>query len=102
MGHGVRRGSHPEYRTWSCGDRAGVLPAPAGEVVVAVGCTVLQTWRDGISWALQVRVLRAPAVAGHAAVPDPLDGVPAYALRRSESHVEVPDPSRGEVRASGC
>ena len=25
----------------------------------------------GILWALQVRVLRAPAVAGHAAVPDP-------------------------------
>ena len=49
-----------------------------------------------------VRVLRAPAVAGHAAVPYPLDGVPPYALRRSESHVDVPDPSRGEVRASGC
>jgi len=25
----------------------------------------------GIPWALQVRVLRAPAMAGHAAVPDP-------------------------------
>jgi hypothetical protein len=25
----------------------------------------------GVPWALQVRVLRAPAVTGHAAVPDP-------------------------------
>ena len=29
VGHGVGRGSRPEYRPWSCGDRAGVLPAPA-------------------------------------------------------------------------
>ena len=34
-GHGVRRGSRLGYRPWSCGDRAGVLPAPAGGVVVA-------------------------------------------------------------------
>ena len=40
----------------SCGDRAGVLPAPAVSVVVAVGCTVLQTWRGDVPWALQVRV----------------------------------------------
>ena len=55
----------------SCGDRAGVLPAPAGGIVVAVGCTVLQMWRGGAPWTLQVRVLRAPAVTGHAAIPDP-------------------------------
>ena len=36
------------------------------------------------------------------AVPDALDGVLACALGRSGSHVEVPDPSRGEVRDSGC
>ena len=30
----------------------------------------VQSSRCGVSWALQVRVLRAPAVAGHAAVPD--------------------------------
>ena len=59
-------------------------------------------WRGGVLRALQVRGLRAPAVAGHAAAPDPLDGVLAYALRRSGSHVEVPDPSRGEVRDSVC
>ena len=35
VGHGVGRGSHPGYRPWSYGDRAGVLPAPAGGVVVA-------------------------------------------------------------------
>ena len=60
VGHGVGRGSHP----WSCGDHAGVLPAPAGGVIVAVGCTVFQTWRDGAPWALHVRVLRAPAARG--------------------------------------
>ena len=40
-----------------CGDRAGVLTAPAGGVVVAVGCTVFQVWRGGVPWALQARVL---------------------------------------------
>ena len=40
-------------------------------MVVVVGCTVLQMWRDGVPWALQVRVLRAPAVTGHVAIPDP-------------------------------
>ena len=33
VGYGAGRGSCP----WSCGDRAGVLAAPAGGVVVAVG-----------------------------------------------------------------
>ena len=32
----------------------------------------------------------------------PLDKVPVCALRRSEGCVEVPDPSRGEVRDPGC
>ena len=68
-------------------------------MVIAVGCSVLQMWRP---WALQVRILRAPVVAGHAAVPDPLDKVPVCALRRSEGCVEVPDPSRGQVRDPGC
>jgi len=36
------------------------------------------------------------------AVPDPRDGVLACALRRSEGRMEVPNPLRGEVRASGC
>ena len=45
--------------------------------------------------------IRAPMVAGRVAVPEPLDGVLACALRRSGSQVEVPDPSRGKVRAFG-
>ena len=56
-GHGVGRGSHPGYRPGSCGDRAGILPAPAGGMVIAVGCTVFQVWRGGVPWALQARVL---------------------------------------------
>ena len=57
VGHGVGRGSRPGYCPWSCGDRAGVLPAPAGGVVIAVGCTVFQIWRGSVPWALQARVL---------------------------------------------
>ena len=56
VGHGVGRGCRPRYRPWSCGDRAGVLPAPAGGVVVAVGYTFFQMWRGGVPWALQDRV----------------------------------------------
>ena len=74
VGHGDWRGGRPGYRPSSRGDRADVVPAPTGSVIVAVGCTVLQMWRDGILWALQVRVLPAPAVAGHMAVPGPLVG----------------------------
>src|SRR6185503_17662545 len=44
MGYGAGRGSRPGHRPWSCGDRAGVLPTPAGGVVVAVGCSVLLMW----------------------------------------------------------
>ena len=46
VGYGAWRGSRPGHRPWSCGDRAGVLAAPAGSVVVAVGGTVLQAWRS--------------------------------------------------------
>ena len=53
--------------------------------------------------ALQVMVLRAPALKGYVAIPDPpLSGVLAHILRRSEGRVEVPDSSRGEVWAPGC
>ena len=86
VGHGVGRGSRPGYRPWSRGDRAGILPAPAGGVVVAVGCSVFHMRRGGDPWALQVRVLHAPAVAGHAAVPDPLVGVRACTLEGPGSH----------------
>ena len=41
----------------ACGDRASVLVAPAGGVVVTVGGTVLQAWRGGVPRVLQARVL---------------------------------------------
>ena len=53
VGYSVWCGS----RSWSCGDRAGVLVAPAGGVVVAVGGTVPQAWRDGVPRVLQSWVL---------------------------------------------
>ena len=53
VGYGTGRGSRP----WSCGDRAGVLAAPAGGVVVVVGGTILQAWRGGVPKVLQARVL---------------------------------------------
>ena len=40
VGHGVGRGSRLGHRPRPCGDRAGILTAPAGGVLVAVGCTV--------------------------------------------------------------
>ena len=79
VGHGIGRGSCRGYRPWSCGDRAGVLPVLAGGVVVAVGGTVFHMWHGGVRWAPQVKVLRAPAGVGHAAVLNPLDGVQARA-----------------------
>ena len=60
VGYGARRGSRPGHRPWSCGDRAGVLAAPAGGVVVAVGGIVLQAWHGGVSRVLQAKVLSRP------------------------------------------
>src|SRR6185312_12461892 len=57
VGYGAWRGSHPGCRPWPCGDRAGALVAPAGGVVVAVGGTILQAWRDDVPRVLQARVL---------------------------------------------
>ena len=46
VGYGAWRGSHPGHRPWPCGDRAGVLAAPAGGVAVPVESTVPRsTWR---------------------------------------------------------
>ena len=53
VGYGVWHGSCP----WPGGDRAGALVAPAGGVVVAVGGTVLQTWRGDVPRVLQARIL---------------------------------------------
>ena len=41
-GYGAWRGSRPGHHPWPYGDRAGVLIAPAGGVVIAVGGTILQ------------------------------------------------------------
>ena len=75
-------------------------------MVIAVGCTVFQMWRGGIPRALQARVLHiymcASGSGARGGPGPPLGGVLARALRGSGSHVEVPDPSRGEDRASGC
>ena len=66
VGYGVWRGSHP----WPCEDRAGILIAPAGGVVIAVGGTVLQAWRRSEGPAIQGLVLvkagAAPEGRAHA------------------------------------
>ena len=46
VGYGAGRGSCPGHCSWLCGDRAGVLTAPAGGVVVAVG---LPSSRRGVA-----------------------------------------------------
>ena len=99
MGHGVGRGDRPSHRPWSRGDRAGVLPTPAGGVVVVVGRTVLKMWRSagptgqGLVYSSGGGARGGPGPPGRSAV---------VHTRRSGRHVEVPDPSRGEVRAPGC
>ena len=132
MGHGVVRGNRPGYHPWSCGDRAGVLPAPAGGVVVSVGCTVFfQTWRGGVPWTLQAKVLhthvrqrqrgawwsrnppggvlaralRGPGVTRRFRTPlGGRSGPPAASAERPPlGTVATPDPfpSRGRVRTAG-
>ena len=57
VGYSTGRDSHPGHRPWSCGDRAGILVAPAGGMVVVVGGTVFQAWHGGVPRVLQARVL---------------------------------------------
>ena len=83
-GYGIWRSRHPGRRPWPCGDRTGILVAPAGGVVVAVGGTVLQAWRDDVPRVLQARVLSwsrsepLPRV-----VPMPFEGSAEGKVRRS-------------------
>jgi len=56
VGYGVWRGSRPG-RPWPCGDRAGVLAAPAGCVVVPVESTVPRVRRGSAPRVLQAGVL---------------------------------------------
>jgi len=99
MGHDVGRGDRPGHCPWSRGDRAGVLPTLVGGVVVTVGRTVLQMWRS------VGPVGQDPAYSsggGARGGPGPPGRSAVVHTRRSGRHVEVPDPSRGEVRAPGC
>ena len=98
VGQGVGRDSRPGYRPRSCGDRAGVLPAPAGGVVVTVGRTGLQMWRSVGPTG------RGPACSSGGGVrsgPGPPRRSAGVHARRSGRHVEVPDPTRREIRDSG-
>ena len=95
MGHGVGHGGHPGYRPWLRGDRAGLLPTHAGGMVVAVGCSVLPMWRSVGPAGQGLAYIRAPAVAGHAAVLD-LPGQSAGVCTKEvrESHGD-PGPLEG-------
>ena len=73
------RRSHPGYRPWSCEDHAG-RPASHCRRRGRRWCMVFYIRRGGVRWALQVRVLHAPAVAGHTAIPDSLVEVRASTL----------------------
>ena len=57
VGYGAWRGNRPGHRPWPGGHRAGILAAPGGGVVVAVGGTILQAWRGDVSRVLQAKVL---------------------------------------------
>ena len=82
--------SRPGYRPWSCRDRADVLPAPAGGVVVA-GVWSSIYGAVAFSGALQTRVLHAPAVVVARDGPGPPGRSAGVHTRRSGGHVEVPD-----------
>ena len=57
VGYGAWRGSRPGRRPWPCGDRVGVLTAPAGGVMVPVESTVPCVRCGGAPRVLQVGVL---------------------------------------------
>ena len=57
VGYGVWLGSRPGRRPWPYGDRAGVLTALAGGVVVPVKSTVPRVRRGGAPRVLQAGVL---------------------------------------------
>ena len=99
MGHGVGRGDRPSHRPRSRGDCTGVPPTLAGGVVVAVGRTVLQMWHS-VGPAGQDLVYSSGGGARGGL--GPLGWSAVVHTWRSGRHVEVPDPSRGEVRDSGC
>jgi len=97
VGHDVRRGSRPGYRPWSCGDRAGVLPAPASAVTAfrgpcRSGSGVLQRWHSA---GPAGQSLVCTSSSGARGGPGPPGRSTRMHIRRSGRHMEVPDPSRG-------
>ena len=103
VGHGVRRDSRPGYRPWSCGDRSGVLPAPASGVTAfrgpcRSGSGVLQRWHSA---GPAGQSLVCTSSSGARGGPGPPGRSTSMHIRRPGRHVEVPDPSRG-VRGPGC
>ena len=57
VGYGAWRDSRPGHRPWPCGDRAGVLAAPAGGVAVPVESTVPRVRRGSAPRVLHAGVL---------------------------------------------
>ena len=90
VGYGAGRGSRPGHHPWSCGDRAGVLAAPAGSMVVAVRDTGLQAWRGGVPRVLQARVLSwsRPELLSRV-VPMPFEGSAEGKVRRRYMELAV-------------
>jgi hypothetical protein len=81
-GYGAWRGSRPGRRPWPCGDRAGILVAPASVVAVAVEGTVLQAWRGGVPRILQAGVSSwSRSGPLPRAVPMPFEGPAARKVR---------------------
>ena len=90
MGYGAWRGSRPGHRPWPCEDCVGVLIAPAGGVVVAVGGTDLQAWRGGVPRVLLARVLsRSRPEPLPRVVPMPFEGSTEGKVRRRYEELAV-------------
>jgi len=103
VGHGVRRGSRPGYRPWFCGDRAGVLPAPASGVMAfrgpcRSGSGVLQRWHSAGPAGQSLACTSGGGARGGPGPPGRSTGVH---IRRSWRHVEVPDPAGLRLRVIG-
>ena len=90
VGYGVWRGSCLGRSPWPCGDRADVLVAPAGGVVVAIEGTVLQSWRGDVPRVLQARVLSwSRPMPLPRVVPMPFEGSTEGKVRRRYEELAV-------------
>ena len=92
--HGSGHGGRPGRRPWSCGDRTGVLAAPASGVVVVVEGTVLCARRGGVPRVLQVGVLIGSRFGLRPrVVPMPFEGPAAEEVHGVGNTVEGAAPS---------